>query len=60
MAKSGKRKAEPEDPAISLMERSDKSPSQDRRGGARAEGKLVCTLPSRKEEDEVRGDLGGG
>ena len=50
MAKSGKRKAEPEDPAISLMERSDKSPSQDRRGGARAEGKLVCAMPSRKEE----------
>ena len=35
-------------------------PSQDRRCGARAEDKLVCTLPSRKEEDEVRGDLGGG
>ena len=29
MAKSGNRKAEPEDPAISLMERSDKSPSQE-------------------------------
>ena len=44
---------------FALLERSDKSPLQDRRCGARAEGKLVCTLPSRKEEDAVRGDLGG-
>lgn len=35
-------------------------PHRDRRCGARAEGKLVCVMPSREEEDEGQGDLGGG
>ena len=52
------RKGQPKQ-QVNLFERSEKSPSQGLTPRSECR-EYSCSLPSRKEEDESQGDLGGG